>query len=127
MYLLVVAAVGAMVPSGPGAPLVAAVVVTLAFAALRARFQAAANRPLYGNRNDPQAVVSRLGERLEATLAPDEVAHTIVATVRDMLRLPYVAMEAAHGTGATAQIASVGTLGTAPTRVPSPMPGAEVG
>ena len=127
IYLLAVAAVRAIVPTGSGATsLVAAAVVAVTFAPLRVRIQAAANRLLYGDRDEPHRVVSRLGERLEATLAPDAMAHTIVETVHDALRVPYVALEAIRD-GVTTPIASVGEPAAAPTRVPLTYAGAEIG
>jgi signal transduction histidine kinase len=66
--------------------------VAVLFAPLRDRLQRGVNRLMYGERDDPYAVVSRLGERLEATLAPDDVLLTIVKTVREELKLPYAAI-----------------------------------
>jgi hypothetical protein len=59
---------------------------------LRDRLQRAVNRLLYGERDDPYAVISRLGQRLEATLAPEAVLPAIAETVAQALRLPYVAI-----------------------------------
>jgi signal transduction histidine kinase len=47
---------------------------------------------MYGERDEPYAVLSRLGQRLEATLAPESVLPTIVETVAHALKLPYVAI-----------------------------------
>jgi signal transduction histidine kinase len=47
---------------------------------------------MYGDRDDPYRVLARLGQRLEATLAPDAVLPTIVETVKDALKLPYTAI-----------------------------------
>jgi signal transduction histidine kinase len=47
---------------------------------------------MYGDRDDPYAVLSRLGQRLEGTLAPDAVLPTVVQTVRESLKLPYAAI-----------------------------------
>ena len=66
--------------------------VAVLFAPLRERLQRAVNRLLYGERDEPYAALSRLGERLESTLAPDAVLPTIVSTVREALRLPYAAI-----------------------------------
>ncbi|MEW6154706.1 MAG: histidine kinase, partial [Actinomycetota bacterium] len=50
-------------------------------------------RLVYGARDDPYEVVSRLGERLEATGAADEVLPAVAETLAHALRLPYVAIE----------------------------------
>jgi len=66
--------------------------VALLFQPLRNRLQRGINRLMYGERDDPYAVLSRLGQRLEATLAPESVLPTIVETVKESLKLPYTAI-----------------------------------
>lgn len=72
--------------------LIATGVVAVLFQPLRERLQRAVNRLMYGERDEPYAVISRLGQRLETTIAPDAVLSTIVETVRESLKLPYVAL-----------------------------------
>jgi signal transduction histidine kinase len=72
--------------------LVATGIVAVLFQPLRERLQRAVNRMMFGERDDPYAVLARLGQRMEATLAPDAVLPTIVQTVKDALKLPYVAI-----------------------------------
>jgi signal transduction histidine kinase len=60
---------------------------------LRDRLQRGVNRIMYGERDDPVTVLSRLGQRLEGTLAPDAVLPSLVETVAQTLKLPYVAIE----------------------------------
>jgi signal transduction histidine kinase len=59
---------------------------------LRAWLQRQVNHLLYGERDEPYAVIARLGRQLETTLAPEAVLPTIVQTVKDALKLPYVAI-----------------------------------
>jgi hypothetical protein len=66
--------------------------VALLFQPLRNRLQHGINRLMYGERDDPYAVLTRLGQRLEATLAPEAVLPTIVETVKESLKLPYTAI-----------------------------------
>ena len=61
--------------------LLATGLVGVLFQPLRARLQRGVNRLMYGERDDPHAVLSRLGSRLEATLAPEAILPTIVETV----------------------------------------------
>ena len=61
---------------------------------LRDRLQRGVNRMMYGERDDPVTVLSRLGQRLEGTLAPDAVLPSLVETVAQTLKLPYVAIDA---------------------------------
>src|SRR5262249_30933123 len=55
-------------------------------------------------RDDPFAVVSRLGERLEGAFAPDALFGTLVDTIAQSLKLPYVAI--GLGTDAESRIAA---------------------
>lgn len=95
LYALVVGFLGVLFQSGGGiwVALIATGVVAVAFQPLRARLQRGINRLLYGERDDPYAVVARLGERMEATLAPDAVLPALVETVAQALRIPYAAVQ----------------------------------
>ena len=99
LYVLVVGALGALVQSRGNLliSLVATGFVAVLFQPLRDRVQRAVNRLLYGDRDEPYAVLSRLGQRLETTLAPDAVLPTIVETVKEALKLPYVAIMLRQG------------------------------
>ncbi len=94
IYVLVVGYLGALFSTGGslGISLLATGLVAVLFQPLRERLQRVVNRLTYGERDDPYAVVSRLGQRLEATLSPEAVLPTIAQTVREALRLPYVAV-----------------------------------
>jgi signal transduction histidine kinase len=98
-YVVVVGMLGTLVHArGELVPsLVATGLVALLFHPLRDRVQRFVNRFVYGDRDDPYAVFSRLGRRLEATLAPDAVLPTIVETVAEALKLPYVAIAVRQG------------------------------
>ena len=101
LYATVVLTVDALLAdadSRAGA-LVATGVVAVAVHPLRMWFQKRVNRLMYGDRDDPYAALSRLGQRLGADVAPDAVLMTIVATVAEALRVPYVAIELAHDAG----------------------------
>ncbi len=93
-YVLVVMGVGALfhVEEALVLSLLATGLVAVAFQPLRDRVQRGVNRLLYGDRDDPYAVLSHLGLRLEATLAPEEIPLAIVRTLTDALRLPYAAI-----------------------------------
>lgn len=72
--------------------LLATGIVAVLFQPMRDRLQHGVNRLMYGERDNPYEVVSRLGRRLEATLAPDAVLPAVVETVRNALKLPYAAI-----------------------------------
>jgi len=96
-YVAAVALLGTLLRArggwGPG--LVATGLVAVLVLPLRARLQRAVDRLMYGERDDPAAVLARLGARLEDALAPEAVLPTLAATVAETLRLPYVGIELA--------------------------------
>ena len=94
IYVLMVGGIGAVFEArgNLGISLLAAVLVAVLFQPLRSRLQRGVNRLMYGERDDPYAVTSRLGRRLEATLAPEAVLPTIAETIAQALKLPYAAI-----------------------------------
>ena len=119
LYVLIVGGVGALVQAG-GNPLLALVatgLVAVLVQPLREWLQRTVNRLMYGERDEPYAVLARLGQRLEGTLAPDAVLPTIVQTVREALRLPYAAVALAEG-DTMAVAAAAGTPVPDPVRLP---------
>jgi len=95
IYILVVGVLGTTI-QGRGNLLVSILatgLVAVLVQPLRDRLQRGVNRMMYGERDDPVTVLSRLGQRLEGTLAPDAVLPSLVETVAQTLKLPYVAIE----------------------------------
>jgi signal transduction histidine kinase len=96
LYVLVVGYLGALLRTEGGGnlgiSLVATGLVAVLFQPWRALLQRGANRLLYGQRDEPYAVITRLSQRLESTLALDAVLPTIVETVAQALKLPYAAI-----------------------------------
>jgi signal transduction histidine kinase len=94
IYVLAVVALGALFQAQGtlAVSLSATGLVAVLFQALRSRLQRSVNRLMYGERDDPYAVISRLGRRLEATLAPEAVLPTLVETIAQALKLPYAAI-----------------------------------
>lgn len=78
--------------NGVTAAVAATVLVAILFQPLRARLQRGINRLMYGERDDPIAVLTRLGRQLEAAVTPDALLPAVVETVAQALRLPYVAI-----------------------------------
>lgn len=100
LYVLVVGSLGTLVGAGTSGnlliSLVAAGLVAVLFQPLRAWLQRGVNRLLYGQRDEPYAVVTRLSRRLEGTFAPNAVLPAIVETVAQALKLPYAAILLKH-------------------------------
>lgn len=105
LYILIVAYLGTVLRVGHTLPvsLVATGAVAIVFHPVRQWLQHGVNRLIYGERDDPYTVLSRLGAQLEAILAPDAALPAIVDTVAQTLKLPYVAIVLAgdHDTGMT--------------------------
>lgn len=80
-----------------GVSVAATALVAVLFAPLRSWLQQRADQLLYGDRHDPHAALSRLGRRLEAAMAPEAVLPSLVETVAESLRLPYVAVRVDTG------------------------------
>jgi signal transduction histidine kinase len=101
IYVLIVGSLGAILQArgSLAVSLPAAGVVAILFAPLRQRLQRGVNRLMYGERDEPYGVLSRLGERLEATLEPASVLPTIVEMVAGALKLPYAAISMARESG----------------------------
>ena len=75
-------------------------VIAFLFEPLRERLQRGVNRLMYGDRDDPATVLTRLSRRLDSALAPDSVLQTIVETLAQTLRLPYAAISLSDDTQA---------------------------
>jgi signal transduction histidine kinase len=101
IYVLLVVALGALFQArgNLAISLLATGLVAAAFQPLRGRLQRSVNRLMYGERDDPYAVISRLGRRLEGALAPDTVLPAVVETIAQALKLPYAAILLKEGEG----------------------------
>jgi signal transduction histidine kinase len=99
VYVLVVGSLSAAFQTSGNLliSLLATGLVAILLHPVRARVQRAVNRLLYGERDEPHAVLVHLGRRLEATLSPDVVGPSIVEIVAQALKLPYVAISLQQG------------------------------
>jgi signal transduction histidine kinase len=99
LYVLVVGGLGTILQQQGNVllSLLATGLIAVLFHPLRQRLQQAVNYLVYGERNDPYQVLSRLSQRLETTLAPDATLSTIVETVAQAFKLPYAAITLKQG------------------------------
>ena len=128
IYAAVVGYLGSLFRTEASLPisLVGAALVAVLFAPLRDLVQRLVNRLMFGERDDPYEVLSRLGQRLEATLAPSEVLPVAVSTVAEALRLPYAAVEVERRSGLEI-VATAGEPVADPVRLPLVYAGEPVG
>lgn len=94
LYVLIVGGLSVLFQSGNSILLSALVtgVIAFLFQPLRQRLQRLVNRLMYGERDDPATALARLGQRLESALTPETILPTIVDTVAQALKAPYVAI-----------------------------------
>jgi two-component system, NarL family, sensor kinase len=111
-YVGLVGGLDALLGSRGWAGVIAAGTVAVGVQPLRERLQRGADRWLYGYRSDPYQALHLLGDRLQAALAPDQVLQTIVGSVAEALRVPYVAVTFTRD-GEAETAAAHGTLGRA--------------
>lgn len=116
IYVAVVGALSAVFGSQGSLlfSLAATGLVAVAFQPLRERVQRAANRLVYGEREEPYAVLARLGQRLEATATPEATLATVVETIAQALKLPYAAIALPEAGRPVVVAAYPGPASTAP-------------
>ncbi|MBG0568423.1 sensor histidine kinase [Actinoplanes aureus] len=79
--------------SATSASLAATGVIAVTFQPVLDRVQRGVNQLLYGDRDDPYRVVTRLGGLLGRTVEPQSVPPLLAETIARSLRVPYVAVE----------------------------------
>lgn len=82
-----------------GGALIATAIVVVAFQPLHSVIQRAINRLMYGERDEPYEVLSRLSTRLASSLPAEQTLTTITETLTSALRIPYAAIELRHDRG----------------------------
>jgi two-component system NarL family sensor kinase len=87
--------------SNPLVSLLATGLAVVLLQPMRERLQNAVNRLMYGERDDPYAVLSGLGRQLEASVSPEATLPAAVETIARALKLPYVAIELSSEDGFT--------------------------
>jgi len=108
-YLAVVTALGSLFRgiSDPLVFFIATGLVAFLFQPLRQRLQRGVNRLMYGDRDDPYAVLTRLSDTLQHSAAPTMVLPSLAATIKQALKLPYVAIQIRQD-GQEQMVAAVG-------------------
>jgi len=126
LYGLVITGLGLLFKSSSSLviPLIATGVAILLFQPLRGRLQSAINRMMYGERDDPASVLSKLGAHLESTTSSEATLNSMVETVGNALKLPYVGIALSDD---AAVIASYGTVVDKVVHLPLIYQGQDVG
>lgn len=100
MYVLIVGTLSAFLESNSdnlAIALSATGVVAIIFQPMRLRLQRIVDRIVFGERNNPYEVISRLSARLEANVSPATLLPGIAEIVAQTLKLPYVSIAIKDG------------------------------
>ena len=98
VYAALVWLAGSLIDAvGPDLRIAAVVVAAVATAPLRDRLQLGVNRLLYGDRDDPEAAMTRLADRLDAATHPADVLAAVAQGVVRTLRVPWAELETTRG------------------------------
>ena len=97
-YLAAVGSLGALFRgvSDPVISFLATGVVAILFEPLRRRLQRLVNRLMYGERDDPYQVLTRLSNALETTPPTEDILPSIARTIGQALKIPYVSIQLDH-------------------------------
>ncbi|KXK14453.1 MAG: multi-sensor signal transduction histidine kinase [Chloroflexi bacterium OLB15] len=95
LYVLIVGGLGALFHTQTTAVngLVATGIIAVLFQPLRDRLQHAVDRLLYGDRDDPAAVFTRLAYQLQTTDTRAAILPNLAHTIAQTLKIPYVAIQ----------------------------------
>jgi signal transduction histidine kinase len=126
VYVALVGLLGGALGAGTGAPIVATAVAAVLVLPLHRWLQRQVNRLVFGEAEDPYAMLRRLGARLDAASDPVETAHRVLpevlAQVTRALRTPFAAVRGPQGV-----LAAVGTEPAVVDEVPLVFGGTSVG
>jgi signal transduction histidine kinase len=102
IYVLIVGTLSAFFESNSDSiaiSLSATGVVAIIFQPMREYLQRVVDHIVFGERNNPYEVISRLSAQLEANISPGTLLPGIAETVAQTLKLPYVAIAFKEGEG----------------------------
>jgi len=105
---------------------VATGVIAVSVVPLHAWAERVVARRIFGNRDDPYAVVAAVGSRLEHAPTGDQALQSVVDTLGEQLRLPFVAVEVVAG-DTTVEAARWGQPGPPTERFPLTFQGEQLG
>jgi signal transduction histidine kinase len=94
LYILIVGALGVLFRAQGNLmlSLLATGFVAVLFQPLRERLQKFVNRLMYGEREEPYKLFSKLNARIESAVEPEKVLPTILETITQALKLPYASV-----------------------------------
>lgn len=81
------------------------IMIALSFQMVRQSIQRGVNRLMFGQREEPQAVLMNLSQQLQTAVLPEDLLNMSTESIAKSLKLPYVAIIIQHGADETTQTA----------------------
>ena len=85
--------------------------VALSFQIVRQSVQQGVNRLMFGQRDEPQAILMNLSQQIQSAIMPEDLLDVSTSTIGRSMRVPYVAITMRHGEDIIMQVA-YGTNGS---------------
>lgn len=85
--------------------------VALSFQVMRQSVQQGVNRLMFGQRDEPQAILMNLSQQIQSAIMPEDLLGVSTSTIGKSMRVPYVAITIRHGEDIVTQ-AEYGTNGS---------------
>lgn len=77
--------------------------VALSFQVVRQSVQQGVNRLMFGQRDEPQAILMNLSRQIQSAIMPEDLLGVSTSTIGKSIRVPYVAITIQHGEGIVTQ------------------------
>lgn len=71
--------------------------VALSFQVVRQLVQQGVNRLMFGQRDEPQAILTNLSQQIQSAIMPEHLLSVSTSTIGKSMRVPYVAITIRHG------------------------------
>ncbi len=99
IYVAVVGGLGALLNAIDNQvfAFIATSIVAFSFQGLRQRVQRTVNRMMFGQRDEPQVILSNLSRQLQTAVFPEDLLQTSTTTISTSLKIPYVAIAIQQG------------------------------
>jgi signal transduction histidine kinase len=99
IYIALVGGLGTVFNAGNSQifPFIATSIVALSFQGLQQRVQRTVNRMMFGQRDEPQVVLSNLARQLQTAVLPEDLLRVSATTISTSLKIPYIAITIQQG------------------------------
>ena len=91
--------------------LLAAGFLAISFQVVRQAVQQGVNRLMFGQRDEPQVILTKLSQQIKSAILPEHLLRISTSTISKSLRVPYAAIVVRHGDSMLTRV-EYGTRGT---------------